>query len=190
LGTWLLSILAGHSRYAHVTGLRGDGVSREILGIKKIVSEDALRRALARMSAEQSQAWLQPHLLDSVGEALKTPWILDIDTTIKPLYGKREGAEVGYNPHKPGRPSHALHTYWAGNLRLVLDVVVAPGNKSSSADTRPGLGAVLDRLQPEVFCWLSSLRKRAVWQARLQPPLLRHSPAQSSTVPSPWRRDI
>ena len=138
--------------------------------MKKIVSEDALRRALARMSAEQSQAWLQPHLLDSVGEALKTPWILDIDTTIKPLYGKREGAEVGYNPHKPGRPSHALHTYWAGNLRLVLDVVVAPGNKSISADTRPGLGAVLDRLQPEVFCWLSSLRKRAVWQARLQPP--------------------
>jgi hypothetical protein len=149
LGTWLLSILAGHNRYAHVTGLRGDGVSREILGMKKIVSEDALRRALARMSAEQSQAWLQPQLLDSVGEALKTPWILDIDVTIKPLYGKQEGAEVGYNPHKPGRPSHALHTYWVGGLRLVLDVVVAPGNKSSSAHTRPGLGAVLDSLQPE-----------------------------------------
>jgi hypothetical protein len=149
LGTWLLSILAGHNRYAHVTGLRGDGVSREILGMENIVSEDALRRALARMSGEESQAWLQPQLLDSVGEALKTPWILDIDTTIKPLYGKQEGAEVGYNPHKPGRPSHALHTYWVGNLRLVLDVVVAPGNKSSSADTRPGLGAVLDSLQPE-----------------------------------------
>ena len=56
---------------------------------------------------------------------------------------------MGYNPHKPGRPSHALDTYWVGSLRLVLDVVVAPGNKSSSADTRPGLGAVLDRLQPE-----------------------------------------
>src|ERR1700689_2193165 len=149
LGTWLLSILAGHNRYAHVTGLRGDGVSREILGMKKIVSEDALRRALARMSAEQSQAWLQPQLLDSVGDALKTPWILDIDVTIKPLYGKQEGAEVGYNPHKPGRPSHALHTYWVGGLRLVLDVVVAPGNKSSSAHTRGRLGAVLDSLQPE-----------------------------------------
>ena len=32
---------------------------------------------------------------------LTEPWILDADTTIKPLY---EGAEVGYNPHKPGRP--------------------------------------------------------------------------------------
>lgn len=49
-----------------------------------------------------------------------------IDTTIKPLYGKQSGAEVSYNPHKPGRPNHALHTYWVGNLRLVLDVVVSP----------------------------------------------------------------
>jgi hypothetical protein len=33
----------------------------------------------------------------------------DIDTTVKPLFGKQGGAEVSYNPHKPGRPSHALH---------------------------------------------------------------------------------
>ncbi|WP_396957610.1 hypothetical protein [Nitrosomonas sp.] len=35
------------------------------------------------------------------------PWILDIDTKIKPLYGKQEGAVVSYNPKKPGRPSHS-----------------------------------------------------------------------------------
>ena len=54
LGTWFLSIQAGHHRYAHITGLRGDGVSPQILGMSKIVSEDALRRALARMSAMQA----------------------------------------------------------------------------------------------------------------------------------------
>lgn len=32
------------------------------------------------------------------------------------------GAEVGYNPHKLGRPFHAYHAYWVGNLRLLLDV--------------------------------------------------------------------
>ena len=52
LGTWFLSILAGHHRYAHITALRGDGVSPQILGMSKIVSEDTLRRALARMSAD------------------------------------------------------------------------------------------------------------------------------------------
>jgi hypothetical protein len=44
VGTWFLSILAGHHRYAHITGLRGDGVSPQILGMSKIVSEDSLRR--------------------------------------------------------------------------------------------------------------------------------------------------
>ena len=32
LGTWLLAILAGHNRYTHITGLRGDAVSPQILG--------------------------------------------------------------------------------------------------------------------------------------------------------------
>jgi hypothetical protein len=149
LGTWLLAILAGHKRYAHITGLRGDAVSPQILGMKKIISEDALRRALSRMSAQQSQAWLAPQLMGSVQAALSTPWILDIDTTIKPLYGKQSGAEVSYNPHKPGRPSHALHTYWVGNLRLVLDVVVSSGKEHSAAKARPGLIGVLDKLTPE-----------------------------------------
>jgi hypothetical protein len=48
---------------------------------------------------------------------LNTPWILDIDTTIKTLFGKQSGADVSYNPHKPGRPSHALHTYFVSHLR-------------------------------------------------------------------------
>ncbi|EQD62351.1 hypothetical protein B2A_02864, partial [mine drainage metagenome] len=74
-----MSVLAGHHRYAHITGLRGDGVSPQVLGMSKIVSEDALRRALARMSADQSREWLRPHLLTSVQPALDTPWILDID---------------------------------------------------------------------------------------------------------------
>ncbi len=149
LGTWFLSILAGHRRYAHITGLRGDGVSPQILGMSKIVSEDSLRRSLARMSAEQSRDWLRPQLLSSVQAALNSPWILDIDTTIKTLFGKQSGAEVGYNPHKPGRPSHALHTYWVGNLRLVLDVVVSSGKQHSSLHARPGLCAVLDSLSRE-----------------------------------------
>jgi hypothetical protein len=35
LGTSLLSILAGHKRYAHILGLRCDALSPQILGMKK-----------------------------------------------------------------------------------------------------------------------------------------------------------
>jgi hypothetical protein len=87
--------------------------------------------------------------MTSVQAALGTGWILDIDTTIKPLYGKQAGAQVSYNPHKPGRPSHALHTYWVANMRLVLDVVVCPGKEHSAGKARPGLMHVLGQLRPE-----------------------------------------
>jgi len=149
LGTWFLSILSGHHRYAHITALRSDGVSPQILGMSKIVSEDALRRSLARMSAEESRSWLRPQLLASVEVALNTPWILDIDTTIKTLFGKQSGADVSYNPHKPGRPSHALHTYFVSHLRMVLDVVVSPGKQHTAAHARPGLNDILDSLSKE-----------------------------------------
>jgi len=39
---------------------------------------------------------------------LSEPWILDMDSTVKTLYREREGARINYNPHQPGRPSHAL----------------------------------------------------------------------------------
>lgn len=148
LGTWFLSILAGHNRYAHVTGLRGDRVSQQILGMEKMVSEDTLRRALGRISEDASRRWLPPQLLASVGPALAQPWILDIDTTIKTLYGKQQGAAIGYNPHKPGRPSHTLHTYFVSHLRLVLDVVLHSGKEHAARHTLPGLSELLDRLKP------------------------------------------
>ncbi|MEF8759145.1 MAG: hypothetical protein V5B36_05320 [Candidatus Accumulibacter sp. UW25] len=53
LGTWLLSILDGQRRYAHVTGLRGDEVGPQILGMKKIISDESLRRALAHLAPNQ-----------------------------------------------------------------------------------------------------------------------------------------
>ena len=167
LGTWLLSILDGQRRYAHVAGLRGDGVAPQILGMNKIVSDESLRRALAHLAPDQpgraseeeraaraaqlekSAAWMDAALNESTREALRTPWILDADTTVKLLYGHQAGAEIGYNPTKPGRPSHTLHTYWIGNLRMVLDVEVQGGKASAAKHSLPRLRLLIERLAPE-----------------------------------------
>lgn len=146
LGTLLLAILAGHRRYAHITALRGDMVAAKSLGMKKVISEDSMRRALARMDDQASQAWLRPALMSSVREALDRDWILDIDASVKPLYGKQQGALKGYNPRKPGRPSHVLHTYWVSPLRQVLDVQLTAGNQHASSHARAGLEQLLDDL--------------------------------------------
>jgi hypothetical protein len=146
LGTWMLSVLAGHKRYSHVTTIRCDGVNPNLLGMSKVISEDALRRALIAIPEAEGVAWLDGHLADSVAPLLDAPWILDIDTTIKPLYGKQEGAVVSYNPKKPGRPSHSYHTYLMAGLRLVLGVEVKAGNEHTGNHSLPGLVRILDDL--------------------------------------------
>ena len=114
--------------------------------MNKVVSEDALRRALERIDETSSAAWLRPSLMHSVREVLSRPWVLDIDASVKPLYGRQEGAEISYNPAKRKRPSHVLHTFLVANLRLVLDVQVSSGKRHTSGHAKAALGRLLDEL--------------------------------------------
>ena len=215
LGTWMLSILDGHCRYAHVGVLRGDGVAPSILGMNRIIGDDSLRRALSAIApafdakhtelqraAQQAQLarstqWMQDQLEHSIAQATATPWILDCDTTIKVLYGKQDGAVVGYNPHKPGRPSHAIHTYWIGNLRLVLDAQLEPGNRHSPVHARPGLLALLEGMpraqRPKLVrgdCAYGSEGEMSALEAIGQPYLfkLRQSAGVKRLVQRQWTR--
>ena len=53
---------------------------------------------------------------------------------------------LGYNPKKPGCPSHTYHSYFIANLRLVLDVEVQPGNQMASSYSAPDLWSLLERI--------------------------------------------
>src|SRR5260370_37226656 len=62
LGTILLSVLAGHWRYAHMNAIRGDGVNPELLGMTKVASEDSVRRAMQAMEEQASELWMKKQL--------------------------------------------------------------------------------------------------------------------------------
>ena len=94
----VLSILAGHNRYAHITSLMGESVNTTLLGMTKVVSDDSARRALWKIDEEEGIHWLQEQMAYCYSPLLSQPWILDADVTVKTLYGKQEGAVVGYNP--------------------------------------------------------------------------------------------
>jgi len=143
LGTVLLSVLAGHKRYAHVTTIRSDSVLPELLGMERVRSEDAVRRAFLKGEAEPYAGWLHAHLESSYEEILKEPWILDMDGTVKPLYGQQEQAVRGYNPSKHGRPSHVYQTYFIAAIRMVLDVEVQAGNQTASKVCPAGIVGVV-----------------------------------------------
>jgi hypothetical protein len=130
LGTLMPGTLAGSKRYAHVAGVRGDAVAARALGLGSLVSEDSVRSAL----------------MSSLREPMERPWVLDLDGTIKPLCGRKESAQMGYNPHKPGRPSHVLHTFRAGNLRLALDAVLRTGQQHTSGHAMAALACRLGEL--------------------------------------------
>ena len=161
LGSLLLSILSGHKRYAHMTTLIGDGVNSRLLGMNKVVSDDSARRALLRMGETQGVQWLQHHLQECYEPLLMMPWIMDVDVTVKTIYGKQEGAVIGYNPHKKGRPSHTYHSYMMANLKLILDVEVQPGNQGNSSHSLPGLINLLNRLP--TCCWPQFVRGDCDW---------------------------
>ena len=146
LGTLVLSVLAGHWRYAHISAIRGDGINPGLLGMTKVASEDSVRRGMKAMDEAASGRWLREHLKASYEPLLQEPWVLDVDTTVKPLYGHQQDAKVGYNPTKPGRPSHACHSYLVANIRMVLDMEVQAGNQTAPSFAQPELWAFLDGL--------------------------------------------
>ena len=148
LGTMVLGVLSGQRRYAHLNALRADSVNPRGLGMSAVCSEDSVRRAFLGVDENEVAQWQRRHLREAWEPALALPWVLDIDTTIKPIYGHQEGATRGYNPQKPGRPSHAFHTYFIATLRLVLDVEVSPGDKHASAHGFEGLWRLWEGFTP------------------------------------------
>lgn len=159
LGTAMLAAISGHYRFAHIAGLRGDTVVPSLLGMATVVSDDTVRRGLKRLIddskdstiKERTMMWARRHLRKPLDSLLRVPWTLDIDVTIKPVYGFHKGSVVGYNPLKPGRPSHALHSFVMAQTRLVLDVAVHPGNEHTPDHTLKELQRVLGDLARELW---------------------------------------
>lgn len=162
LGAILLAVLEGHTRYAHMASLAKASLDAEVLGMEKIPSEDSVRAALRKLTQTKEQAektcrWLDQCFDQLCKGCLHMPWVLDVDVTVKLLYGRQEGAVVGYNPgSKPGRPSHAYHSFWGGHLRLCLCVQVRPGNETAGSYGLQPFMQWLERMPREV--WPSFVR--------------------------------
>ena len=125
------------------------------------MGEDSVRRARAKINEAAGVEWLQRHLDYTFRPLLGEPWILDVDTTVKPLSGRQEGAVIGYNPPRPGRPSHPHHSYAIAGLRLMLEVEGQAGNQHAAKHSAPGLWALPARLGRAA--WPQLLRGDGDW---------------------------
>lgn len=137
---------AGVSRLWHAADLERDPLLCAQHGVEQLFDFTNLYKELRRFRDPALRAQLHALVGAVVQPALarESRTVLEIDSTIEPLYGRQEGAILGPNPHKPGRPS--LHPLIARDRMtdLVVHQVLRPGNTGTATDIVPFLHHTLD----------------------------------------------
>ena len=132
--SWFYGLALGAERFEHFTRYRGDRLLGELLGIERFGSPDTLRRLFLRFGYREvtevserlmrfSLRRMRPILLGHT---------LDLDSTVLCRYGEQEGSLKGYNPKKPGRPSHHPLVAFLAEGRRLLWAVLRSGNSGSA----------------------------------------------------------
>ena len=146
----LYAIIMGLRRINKTEILQYNGAFLDMLGLERFPDQATLRRFLKRLSPKTIRQLGRLH--DSLRAHLfSLPWlpsslIFDIDSVVVTLYGRQEGARVGYNPRKRGRRSyHPIfcfeahrQEFWHGMLR--------PGNSAPPAGARGFIQACLNKV--------------------------------------------
>lgn len=126
--SFMLTALTEGKRFAHIERLREDPTIPELFGLESVVSDDTVRRFFASIDPVLGAEWIAQQV-QPLWRALPAQIILDWDSTVLTKYGHQEGAEVGYNPTKPGRRSH--HPL----LAVVAGTRLCPVYRFRSGDT-------------------------------------------------------
>jgi hypothetical protein len=127
-----MSVWIGGSRFAHTTVVRFDDALRKIFDWKRVPSVSTFTRFFKRFKQpdvdrifNQLNGWFF--------EQLPARTItLDLDSTVLTRFGEQEGSRVGYNPKRPGRPSHHPLMAFVADLRMVAHSWLRSGNTGSS----------------------------------------------------------
>ena len=143
IATVMVSMVNGATRFRHFDRIHGDSATAELFGVRRFMSCDSVRRNFASIQGDMALSWVWRENLHLLQDVIAEDYVVDLDPTVKPLYGHQEGAEFGYNPQKPGRPSHCYHTLCIAKLRIPLAVVVHPGSETSGTHSRSMLAEYL-----------------------------------------------
>ena len=148
---------AGLPRLYHYAELEAEPLLCTLHRVSRLPDLTTLYRDLRRFE-DPALAQQLGELLQGVvqrGIARRDRVVLDIDSMVNTLYGSQEGAALGPNPHKPGRPSY--HPLLARDRvsDLIVHQVLRPGDSGSATDIVPFLHRTLDIVRADG-------RKRAV----------------------------
>ena len=131
---WFYGLALGAERFEHFTRYRRDRLLGELLGMERLGSPDTMRRLFLRFGYREvtevserlmrfSLTRMRPILLGHT---------VDLDSTVLCRYGEQDGSLKGYNPRKPGRPSHHPLVAFLAEGRRLLWATLRSGNSGSA----------------------------------------------------------
>jgi hypothetical protein len=127
---FLIAVLVGAKRFAHVNWLRGDRALHALLGIDRFPTDDTIRNLFRRFTMGNVQRLFEP-LMQWQMERIPVRgegYTLDLDSTVFERYGHQEGSLKGHNPRKHGRPSHHPLLAVLAEAHLLLHGWLRSGN--------------------------------------------------------------
>ena len=132
--SFLLSIWCGANRFVHTEITRQDNVLKKIFGLKFIPSSPTLTRFFRKFTYKLNTEifdGIYTWFFDNLNFSNLTA---DFDSSVLTRYGQQEGARKGYNPQKPGRPSHHPLMAFIADVNMVANFWLRPGNTGASSN--------------------------------------------------------
>jgi len=105
----IMAVLAGAKHMSHVFILRSDSALRSLFKWEMFPDDTTINRIFKLFTARHCK-----ELSDVESMVRKKVWgkkwfgriTLDMDSSVRGVYGKQQGAQKGYNPKKPGQRSY------------------------------------------------------------------------------------
>ncbi len=150
----ILSIIKGAKHLSHTYYLAQDSGLRKLWDWVRFPVETTIGRTLNLFGQAQivKIADLNQHLRQKVWNHKCFGKItLDLDSTVKTVYGHQEGAEPGYNPTHPGKSSYNPLVAFIAETREALIGWLRPGNTFSANGSVEFLKEAFSRLPKQVW---------------------------------------
>lgn len=135
-----VAIIAGADSLSAVKTVWSDPVLRKIDGWEDIPDDTTLSRIFKECREDEvgdlqllnhrlrAQTWNKLERRRTGSLKRRQSFWIDIDSTVKTVYGKQEGAEKGYNPDKKGALSYHPQLAFCAHTKEIVQGLLRPGS--------------------------------------------------------------